>query len=84
VIGVISWLVCGLVVGYFVSRLISAQDKGLFFLTLSVGCAGAIVGGMCAQVAAVGNGTTFSFYGVIFALVGAALALFGYRRLIGV
>jgi uncharacterized membrane protein YeaQ/YmgE (transglycosylase-associated protein family) len=84
VIGVISWLACGLLVGYFVSRLISAQDKGLFFLTLAVACAGAIVGGMGAQVAAVGSSGTFSFYGVIFALVGASLALFGYRRLIGV
>ena len=83
-IGVISWLACGLLVGFFVSRLISAQDKSLVFLTLSVGCAGAIVGGMCVQIAAVGNGTTFSFYGVIFALVGALLALLGYRRLIGV
>ena len=83
-IGVISWLACGLIVGYFVSRLISAQNKGLFFLTLSVGCAGAIVGGMCAQIVAVGSSATFSFYAVIFALVGAALALFGYRRVVGV
>jgi uncharacterized membrane protein YeaQ/YmgE (transglycosylase-associated protein family) len=83
-IGVISWLVCGLVVGYFVSRLISAQDKGLFFLTLSVGCAGGIAGGMCAQIVAVGSSATFSFYGVIFAFVGAALASLAYRRVIGV
>lgn len=83
-IGVISWLACGLVVGYFVSQLISAQDKGLFALTLSVGCAGGLVGGLCAQIAALGNGTTFTFYGLIFAAVGAALALFGYRRMIGV
>jgi uncharacterized membrane protein YeaQ/YmgE (transglycosylase-associated protein family) len=84
VIGVISWLACGLVVGSFVSQSICARDKGLFALTLSVGCAGGLFGGLCGQIAAIGNGTTFSFYGVIFAAVGAALALFTYRRLIGV
>ncbi len=83
-IGAISWIACGLLVGYFVSQSMSAKDKGLFPLTLSVGCAGAMMGGLCGQIAAIGNGTTFSYYGLIFATVGAALALFGYRRLIGV
>jgi uncharacterized membrane protein YeaQ/YmgE (transglycosylase-associated protein family) len=83
-IGVISWLACGLLVGYFVSQSISARDKGLFAMTLSVGCAGGLFGGLCGQIAAIGNGTTFSFYGLIFAAIGAALALFTYRRLIGV
>jgi uncharacterized membrane protein YeaQ/YmgE (transglycosylase-associated protein family) len=84
VIGVISWLACGLVVGYFVGESFSARDKGLFALTLSVGCTGGLFGGLCGQIAVIGNGTTFSFYGLIFAPVGAALALFTYRRLIGV
>jgi uncharacterized membrane protein YeaQ/YmgE (transglycosylase-associated protein family) len=84
VIGAISWIVCGLLMGYFVSGWISAKDKGLFALTLSVGCAGGLIGGLCGQIAATGNGTAFSYYGLIFATVGAALALFGYRRLLGV
>ncbi len=83
-IGVISWLACGLVVGYLVGESISSRDKGLFALTLSVGCAGGLFGGLCGQIAAFGNGTTFSYYGLIFAAVGAGLALFGYRRLLGV
>ena len=83
-IGAISWIACGLLVGYFFGEWMSAKDKGLFALTLSVGCAGGLIGGLCGQIAAIGNGTTFSFYGLIFATVGAALALVGYRRLIGV
>ena len=83
-IGPISWIACGLVVGYFVSEWINAKDKGLFALTLSVGSAAGLIGGLCGQIAAVGNGTTFSYYGLIFATLGAALALFGYRRLLGV
>ena len=83
-IGVISWLACGLVMGYLVGEWMSARDKGLFALTLCVGCMGGLFGGLSGQIAAIGNGTTFSFYGLIFATVGAGLTLFGYRRLIGV
>lgn len=83
-IGVMSWLACGLLVGFIVSQLIAVREKGYVGLTLSVGCAGGLVGGMCAQIAAVGHGTAFSFYGLIFASVGAWLALLGYRRLVGV
>jgi uncharacterized membrane protein YeaQ/YmgE (transglycosylase-associated protein family) len=82
-LGAISWVVCGLLVGYFFGEWISAKDKGLLALTLSVGCAGGLVGGLCGQIAVLGNGTAFSFYGLIFAAIGAALALFGYRRLVG-
>jgi uncharacterized membrane protein YeaQ/YmgE (transglycosylase-associated protein family) len=84
VLGAISWIACGLLVGYFFGESMNAKDKGLLALTLSVGSAGGLVGGLCGQVAVLHNGTTFSFYGLIFAAVGAALALFGYRRLIGV
>jgi uncharacterized membrane protein YeaQ/YmgE (transglycosylase-associated protein family) len=84
VLGAISWVACGLVVGYLFSDSISAKDKGLLALTLSVGCAGGLICGLCGQIAVLGNGTTFSFYGLIFAASGSALALFGYRRLIGV
>ena len=67
-----------------ISDSISAKDKGLLALTLSVGCASGLICGLCGQIAVLGNGTTFSFYGLIFAVSGSALALFGYRRLIGV
>jgi uncharacterized membrane protein YeaQ/YmgE (transglycosylase-associated protein family) len=84
VLGAISWVLCGLLVGYFFSEAISAKDKGLLALTLSVGCAGGLFGGLSGQIAVIGNGTTFSYYGLIFAAIGAALSLFGYRRLLGV
>jgi uncharacterized membrane protein YeaQ/YmgE (transglycosylase-associated protein family) len=83
-IGASSWMACGLLVGYFVSEWMNAKDKGLLALTLSVGCAGGLIAGLCGQIAVLGNGTTFSYYGLIFATLGAALALFGYRRLLGV
>ncbi len=82
--GMISWIVCGAVAGYIVSYLISGRDKGLVLLTVGVGVAGAVVGGFVAQVCGQGTSTTFSFYAVLFAIIGATLCLLSYRRLMGV
>jgi len=84
VIGVISWLAVVWSGRFFRKPVYFPRgDKGLFALTLRR-CTGGLSGGLCGQIAAIGNGTTFTFYGLIFASVGAALALFTYRRLIGV
>jgi uncharacterized membrane protein YeaQ/YmgE (transglycosylase-associated protein family) len=81
-IGILSWLACGLVAGFFVSHLISASEKGIVLLTLGVGMGGAVFGGFVASTFRYGNAATFSIYALIFATVGASLTLFGYRRLI--
>ncbi len=47
--GIVSWIVCGVVAGYIMNVLIAGRDKGLVVLTLSVGVAGAIIGGFVAH-----------------------------------
>lgn len=81
-LGLLTWIGCGIAVGYIVNHLISGYDKGLVLLTLSVGIAGAILGGYIAQFLGHGNSATFSFYAMVFALCGASLFLFTYRRVI--
>lgn len=83
-LGVMTWVVCGVVAGYVVNQIISGHDKGLVLLTLSVGIGGAIAGGFIASLFGQGTGATFSFYALLFAVGGASIALFAYRRLIGV
>jgi uncharacterized membrane protein YeaQ/YmgE (transglycosylase-associated protein family) len=83
-IGVLSWLACGVAVGFFVNHLIAGYDKGLVLLTLGVGIGGAVVGGFIASLFHFGNSATFSIYSLPFALIGAAATLVGYRRMIGI
>ncbi|HET6327365.1 MAG TPA: hypothetical protein VFG04_21970 [Planctomycetaceae bacterium] len=82
--GMVSWIVCGALAGYIMSYLISGRDKGLVLLTVGVGVAGGICGGFVAQVCGQGTSATFSFYAALFAVIGAALSLLTYRRLMGV
>jgi uncharacterized membrane protein YeaQ/YmgE (transglycosylase-associated protein family) len=83
-IGIATWMGCGVVLGFIVNQLISGYDKGLVLLTLGVGIAGAIGGGFVAQLFGHGDIATFSFYAVLFAVLGATLCLFSYRRVIKV
>jgi uncharacterized membrane protein YeaQ/YmgE (transglycosylase-associated protein family) len=83
-IGIMTWIGCGVVLGFIMNQLISGYDKGLVLLTLTVGIAGAIGGGFVAQLFGHGDSATFSFYAVLFAVLGAGLCLFGYRRVIKV
>jgi uncharacterized membrane protein YeaQ/YmgE (transglycosylase-associated protein family) len=82
--GMVSWIVCGALAGYIMSYLTSARDKGLVLLTLGVGVAGGVCGGFVAQVCGQGTSAIFSFYAVLFAIIGAAVSLLTYRRLTGV
>jgi uncharacterized membrane protein YeaQ/YmgE (transglycosylase-associated protein family) len=83
-IGIMTWIGCGVVLGFIMNQPISGYDKGLVLLTLGVGIAGAIGGGFVAQLFGHGDSATFSFYAVLFAVLGAALCLFSYRRVIKV
>jgi len=81
-IGIVSWLVCGVIAGMIVSKLISGFDKGILLLTLGVGVGGAMAGGVIASFCGYGNIATYSNFAVIFATVGAALLLWGYSRFV--
>jgi uncharacterized membrane protein YeaQ/YmgE (transglycosylase-associated protein family) len=81
-LGIISWMVCGLAAGFIVNHLISGADKGIVLLTLGVGIGGAILGGYVASLFSYGNSATFNFYALVFATVGASATLFGYQRMI--
>jgi uncharacterized membrane protein YeaQ/YmgE (transglycosylase-associated protein family) len=81
-IGILSWLVCGVAAGFFVNYLVSGYDKGIVLLTLGVGVGGAMVGGTVASMFHFGNSATFSFYALLFALVCASIALVSYRRIL--
>ena len=81
-LGIVTWLGCGVIAGMFVNKLISGYDKGILLLTIAVGVGGAIAGGVLASFFGYGNIATFSAYALIFAAVGAAATLFGYSRFV--
>ncbi|HZP42088.1 MAG TPA: GlsB/YeaQ/YmgE family stress response membrane protein [Candidatus Binatia bacterium] len=79
--GIISWIVVGLIVGALAKLVMPGRDPGGIVVTIVLGIAGALVGG------AIGRG--LGFYGPdqpagwILSIVGAIVLLAIYRAVIG-
>lgn len=77
-LGILGWVVFGLIVGVLAKLVMPGRDPGGLFVTIALGIAGALVAGFI--------GRTLGWYqagepaGFIMATLGAVLLLFIYRR----
>lgn len=79
--GVISWIVLGLVVGILAKWIMPGRDPGGLVLTIAIGIAGALVGGFLAAQLGLGSVTGFDLRSLAIAVGGALLLLFAHRKL---
>jgi uncharacterized membrane protein YeaQ/YmgE (transglycosylase-associated protein family) len=78
--GIIGWIVFGLVVGLIAKLLMPGRDPGGFIITMLLGIAGAVIGGMLGRMLGwYGPNETAGF---LMSLVGAVLLLALYRMLV--
>ncbi|PSQ68686.1 MAG: GlsB/YeaQ/YmgE family stress response membrane protein [Bacteroidetes bacterium QH_2_67_10] len=79
----IAWIVLGLAAGLIAKFLMPGPDPGGIIVTILIGIAGALVGGWLGQTL-LGVGTTsFSWAGLLTAIIGAMILLFLYRLVAG-
>ncbi len=81
--GIISWLLLGLVVGALAKWIMPGKDPGGFFTTILIGIAGAFVGGFIGSMIGLGAVSGFDFRSLLLATGGALLLLVAYRKLKG-
>ena len=80
--GIISWIILGLVAGALAKLIYPGTQGGGIFATMGLGFLGAIVGGFLGQTllgssgAAAASAGSFSLPGIIFAVLGAILLIF--------
>jgi uncharacterized membrane protein YeaQ/YmgE (transglycosylase-associated protein family) len=77
--GILSWIVLGLIVGILAKVIMPGDDPGGIFITIIIGIAGAFVGGYVSSLLGFGSFTGFNIKGIIIATGGAVLLLGGYR-----
>ena len=75
--GIIAWIVFGLIVGIVAKFLMPGRDPGGFIVTILVGIAGAVLGGFLGR--AVGWYGPNDPVGFVMAVVGAIVLLLVYR-----
>jgi uncharacterized membrane protein YeaQ/YmgE (transglycosylase-associated protein family) len=82
-IGIISWLVLGLIAGFIGSKIVNKSGQG-FWLDIALGIAGAVVGGfLFSGVFGVEGITGLNVWSLIVAIIGSIVVLWGYHALAG-
>lgn len=79
--GILSWIVFGLIAGVVAKFLMPGRDGGGLIMTILLGVAGAFVGGWIGTQMGFGNVTGFNLNSFFTAIVGALALLFVYRLL---
>ncbi|MDL1870999.1 GlsB/YeaQ/YmgE family stress response membrane protein [Deltaproteobacteria bacterium PRO3] len=82
--GILSWIVFGLIAGAIAKFLMPGDDPGGCIMTILLGVAGAVIGGFIASTLGIGGGVTnFDLRSFLVAVGGAMVLLLGYRLLRG-
>lgn len=76
--GIISWLVLGLIAGFISSRIVNKAGQG-FWLDIVLGIVGAIVGGFLFSAFGMKGITGLNIWSMIVAIVGSVVVLWGYH-----
>ena len=79
--GILSWVIMGLVVGLLAKFIMPGKDPGGIFITILIGIAGAFVGGYIGSLLGLGTVTGFNLGSFLLATGGALLLLILYRKL---
>ena len=79
--GILSWIVMGLIVGVLAKWIMPGKDPGGFFVTVALGIGGAFVGGFLGSFFGLGAVSGFNVGSLAIATGGALLLLWLHRLL---
>lgn len=79
--GILSWLVMGLIVGALAKWIMPGKDPGGLIVTILIGIGGAMLGGWLASLFGMGGVDGFNLGSLVVATIGALILLWVYRAL---
>ncbi len=79
--GILSWIVLGLIVGVVAKFIMPGDDPGGLIVTILIGIAGAFIGGFISSLLGFGSFTGFNLKSIFIAVAGSVFLLAGYRML---
>jgi uncharacterized membrane protein YeaQ/YmgE (transglycosylase-associated protein family) len=80
--GIISWIILGLIAGFIGSKIVDKQGQG-FWLNIALGIIGALVGGFLFDLFGATGVTGLNIWSMIVAIVGSVVVLLVYNALAG-
>ena len=79
--GILSWIVFGLIAGALAKLIMPGNDPGGTIVTIILGIVGAVIGGIIAVQLGFGDITGFDLRSFVIAILGGIALLAGYRLL---
>ena len=77
--GILAWIVLGLIAGAIAKAIMPGKDPGGFIVTALIGIVGAFLGGFLGNMITGSGLNGFSLWSILLAVVGALLLLWIYR-----
>lgn len=78
--GILSWIILGLIVGALARWIMPGQQSGGIIITILLGIGGAFVGGFIGSLLGFGSVTGFNLGSLVLAVVGALILLWAYGK----
>jgi uncharacterized membrane protein YeaQ/YmgE (transglycosylase-associated protein family) len=79
--GIIAWLVLGLIAGFIASKVINKSGEGLV-MDIVLGIVGAVVGGWLFSMLGYSGVTGINIYSMVVAVIGAIVVLLIYHMIV--
>jgi len=80
--GILSWVILGLIAGFIGSRIVDRRGQG-FWLDIAIGIIGALVGGFVFNLFGASGVTGLNIYSMIVAVAGSIVVLVIYNTVMG-
>lgn len=80
--GVISWIILGLIAGFIGSKIVDKRGQG-FWLNMALGIVGALIGGFVFSLFGAGGVTGLNIYSLVVAILGSIVVLLIYNAATG-
>jgi uncharacterized membrane protein YeaQ/YmgE (transglycosylase-associated protein family) len=81
--GIIAWIVVGLIAGALAKLIMPGDDPGGIIVTILLGIVGAFVGGFVVNLLGGAGVTGFNLWSIVVATIGAIILLAIYRMVAG-
>jgi len=81
--GILSWIILGLIAGALAKWIMPGNDPGGIIVTIIIGIVGGIIGGAVGAALGFGDVSGFNVVSILLAVGGAIVLLIGYRAIKG-
>lgn len=80
--GLLAWIVVGLIAGWLAKMVVPGREPGGFFATLSIGVVGAIIGGWIWNLFGATGATGINPGSILVAFIGSVVLLMLYHAVV--